>query len=201
MSDHLSIPIPKGIQEAIIKNKLVLFIGSGMSQQLGFPSWRNLTNDILDQLSQENPKYIKLKDSLEAGFETDLEALGKVYGLRSQVLEILDRTFSINYEALDLRLHRKLGLISSKIITTNYDKALEHANPSFKKIKHNDEYRLSKLPETNGFILNYMVVLILLKLVFFLSKIIMYSMISLHWLLKNSKNLFLTIQFCLLALV
>lgn len=150
MVNDLSIPL--GIQEAIVKNKLVLFIGSGMSQQLGFPSWRKLTVNILNQLSRENIKYNILKESLEAGFETDLEALGKVYEHRLQVLEILDKTFSVNYEALDLTLHKKLGQISSKIITTNYDKVIEYANPGFKKIRHNDEYSLSKLPDTNGFI-------------------------------------------------
>jgi len=40
VSNDLSIPL--GIREAIEKDHLVFFIGSGMSQQFGFPGWRQL---------------------------------------------------------------------------------------------------------------------------------------------------------------
>ncbi len=52
IDDDLS--IPPDLKEAIKNEQVVLFIGAGVSQSLGYPSWQDLANKAIDLLKKEN---------------------------------------------------------------------------------------------------------------------------------------------------
>jgi len=140
------------IIESLNSNKLILFIGSGLSIPLGFPNWNELIMKILEELSQEEEKYKVLISGLEHGMLDTFEVLNKIYNKKREVYEVLDKTFDISLDTLDLLLHKKLGKISPKIITTNYDRLIESAT-GFRKIVFDNTFHLAKLTEKENFVL------------------------------------------------
>ncbi|WP_454862276.1 SIR2 family protein [Peribacillus frigoritolerans] len=134
------------IVEAIKNNKLIFFIGSGFSGSLGYPNWKTLIGNILTDLSTDYQELSPMKQLLESGLFSEIEVLDKLVPHRARVLEILDKQFSaIKKNQEQLKRHKKIGEISSKLITTNYDKALEVSNPTFKKIIYTSHYHIEKL--------------------------------------------------------
>lgn len=140
------------IIDAIESNKLILFIGAGFSQPLGFPSWDGLISLILKELALEDDKYKKLDEVLCSGIFSALEILDKIKDKKRKVYEVLDREIDIKLDNLDLDLHRKLGEISSKIITTNYDKLLDNIT-SLKKVVSDNTFHIADLQNKDNFLL------------------------------------------------
>lgn len=140
------------IIEAIKEDKLLLFIGAGFSQPLGFPSWNGLISHVLKELGSEDDKYKRLDDVLNTGLFTSLELLDKIKDKKKQVYEVLDREIDRQLDGLNLDLHRKVGRISSKIITTNYDRLLETAT-NFKKVVFDNTFHIAKLQDKENFLL------------------------------------------------
>lgn len=135
--------IPKKLEEAIKNNNLVFFIGAGCSIPLNFPSWKELIESILQEL---NVKYGPTSDvhfqnilnGVKSGNRTLFEVLnliegdvkrGTIYKTKSK--EIVNAQIeSISKTLPDHSyVHSLLWNISTKIITTNYDKALEKYKP------------------------------------------------------------------------
>ena len=54
------IDLPGEIREAGLDAKLVLFIGSGISQLAGYPSWDEFANEVLDDLRKK--KFINFSE-------------------------------------------------------------------------------------------------------------------------------------------
>jgi cell division septum initiation protein DivIVA len=122
------------IIDALNSDKLVFFIGSGFSKTLRFPNWKELVIKFLDDLSTDYKEFKQLKEFyMNSDFMEEIEVLDKIVEHKPRVLKILDKQFSVDIQNQNLDRQNKIGRISSKIITTNYDKALELANPSFKK--------------------------------------------------------------------
>ncbi|MQR95477.1 SIR2 family protein [Fictibacillus phosphorivorans] len=141
------------IIEAINSNKLVFFVGSGFSRNLGFPNWKELVIAFLEDLSKDYPEIKKLNEFYTtSNFMGEIEVLDKIIDHKYRVLKILDKQFSLDVSNHKLNRHKKLGSISSKIITTNYDKALELANSEFQKIEYNNDFRLGELSNTDKYI-------------------------------------------------
>lgn len=140
------------IIEAIREDKLLLFIGAGFSQPLGFPSWNGLISLVLKDLGLEDDKYKRLDDVLNTGLFTSLELLDKIKDKKKQIYEVLDREIDRPMDGLNLELHRKVGKLSSKIITTNYDRLLETAT-SFKKVVFDNTYHIANLQDKENFLL------------------------------------------------
>lgn len=147
MSD---IKFKKELIHALENDNLIIFVGSGLSKGLGLPSWNEMVGVVLNELAHEDSKYNSLKNVLENKLFTEIEILDKILQMDpknlGRVYDLLDNLFNIDFSSLDLNLQKKLGELSSSIITTNYDLALEAALPEFKTVIHDDEYRLGRLP-------------------------------------------------------
>ncbi|CAM3827203.1 MULTISPECIES: SIR2 family protein [Flavobacterium] len=135
--------IPPELEKAIINNNLVIFIGAGCSMSLGFPSWKQLIEDIVENL---NSKYgessdVNFKNILNAlrnntkslfevidKIENDLDH-GMIYKKKSLEF-IINKLDGISSKLpLTSEIHSKIWNVSDKIITTNYDKVLEKYLP------------------------------------------------------------------------
>ncbi len=140
------------IVDAIKKDKLILFIGAGLSVPLGFPNWNGLVTKILNELLEEDKKYQILIDGLKTEMFGTLEVLDKIKIRKKEVYQVLDREIDIPLDGLNLELHKKLGKISSKIITTNYDRVIESAT-KFKKVVFDNTFHIANLSEKENFLL------------------------------------------------
>jgi tetratricopeptide (TPR) repeat protein len=139
--------IPSKLKAAIEQNKLVFFVGTGCSIPLGFPSWKDLTINILKELDKkhgesshthfkniitelENNKSHALNGLDE--IENDRQA-GNQYKLESK--HIVNQEFEkIKLINIESPVHSLLWDITSKIFTTNYDNLLERYKPTDKAI-------------------------------------------------------------------
>lgn len=141
MTKNLTIP-PK-LEYAIQKDNLVIFVGAGCSIPLGFPSWKKLVEEILQELDN---KYGKISDTnfknILNGVKTDskslFEALNKIENdadngntFKTKSQELINSKIENICKNLPKKskTHELLWEISNKIITTNYDKALEKYIP------------------------------------------------------------------------
>jgi tetratricopeptide (TPR) repeat protein len=147
MSQELIIPLK--LQEAIKNNNLVFFVGAGFSMPLGFPSWQKLIEDILLELIEKygdtsDTNFQNILNGVQSGTKSLFEALNKIENdndhgpiYKKKAKEIVNariekssKNFSDNSPS-----HSILWEISKKIITTNYDKALEKYKPESENLK------------------------------------------------------------------
>ncbi|HEU4790569.1 MAG TPA: SIR2 family protein, partial [Flavobacterium sp.] len=139
--------IPPKLKAALEQNNLVFFVGAGCSIPLGFPSWKDLTINILKQLDKKHGEYSHTHfkniiaelenntshalDSLNE-IESDRQA-GNQYKLESK--HIVNQEFDkIDLTNIESPVHSLLWDITTKIFTTNYDNLLERHKPSDKTI-------------------------------------------------------------------
>lgn len=151
----MSIALHSKIKQAIENDTLVFFIGSGTSIPLGFPNWDDLVIEILDGLSKDNPSRKNLIPILQDKTFTAIEILEKIKNDKTEIYEIMKKKFSVQFEIEDKKLnrHKKLWDITSKIITTNYDTALESANPKLKPTVYTYDFEISQLPKKDEYLL------------------------------------------------
>ncbi|WP_299603655.1 SIR2 family protein [uncultured Aquimarina sp.] len=125
------------VKEAIAKDSLVLFVGAGMSIPLGVPNWNNLVKTILKKLEEKYKQnsplnfryYIETMDSGSTDLFDILTRLEEEH-YKSETEKILYEIIGkVSLEEKNLERHKNLWSISDKIITTNYDKALENVIP------------------------------------------------------------------------
>ncbi|KFF19124.1 SIR2 family protein [Flavobacterium hydatis] len=135
--------IPEKLEEAIRNNNLVFFIGAGCSIPLKFPSWKSLIEDILKELiskygATSDTNFQNILNGVQSGSKTLFEALniierdaknGPHYKIKSK--EIINKQIESISKNLptESQVHDLIWKISEKIITTNYDKALEKYKP------------------------------------------------------------------------
>lgn len=127
----------KDLENAIANDNLVLFVGAGMSIPLGFPNWNKLIIEILKDLQEElgeSPTKFPFSYYKDLGNKIDVfEVLDDLErcNLKQRVEKILyAKINTIDFSSKSLEKHEKLWQISSKIITTNYDKVLEKVKPA-----------------------------------------------------------------------
>jgi SIR2-like domain len=148
--------IGKELLEAIKNDKLVIFVGSGLSKRFDFPDWKGLVAKILKELSDKDSSYEDLIPVLNNGFFSEIEILDKVLEMDSLnkklVYEILIDTFEKDLSSMDLNNQKKIGELSGKIITTNYDNALETALPTSRKIIPANNYHIANMDNNDNFI-------------------------------------------------
>ncbi|NJJ42021.1 SIR2 family protein [Paenibacillus apii] len=146
--------INSNLINAIKNNKLILFIGSGLSQPLGLPNWKELILEFLTVLSQEgsnNEKYKWLLQGLEIGLSnislSEIDVLDFIKEEKKTIYKILSSKVDVEFDEKDLVIHKMLGRISNKIITTNYDKALETAL-HIRTITQDNDFYLANTPDS-----------------------------------------------------
>jgi NAD-dependent SIR2 family protein deacetylase len=111
---------------ADIRNrKVILFVGSGASNNLGLPTWEGLISHLASQLGYDKEIFQTLSANPLSLAEYYLLEKGGIDGLRGW----MEQNWSVSDEALQAsevhRLIAKLGF--DKIYTTNFDQLLERA--------------------------------------------------------------------------
>ncbi|ATV26520.1 SIR2 family protein [Prevotella intermedia] len=147
------INIPPGLKEAIEADDLVLFIGAGLSWDLkntdneSLEGWDKMVKSITSHLNEKGHIKDELKQSCDAlkSIET-LEILENREISKKEVGEFIKHYFALGKEN-DFSFHKKLFSLSTKIITTNYDRAFEEAVPELqsKKAYRTKDYELNRL--------------------------------------------------------
>lgn len=136
--------IPSKLQEAIKNNNLVFFVGAGCSLPLNFPSWKKLIEDILEGLnnkygSTSDTNFQNILKGVQSGGKTLFDALNLIERDANHGLTYKTKSKEIVYTQIESisktlpensKVHGLLWNISSKIITTNYDNALERYKPN-----------------------------------------------------------------------
>lgn len=144
--------IPRSLIDKIIQNKVVIFVGAGLSMHAGLPSWRDLVINILKEISDKEPKSEKYIEALNDEIMTPLDVLNKIGNLKEYAIEALEKIIRSYDSKEPTALHRSLGNISQKIITTNYDCILETEFPDFEKIQYSNRFKVSKMSEYERYI-------------------------------------------------
>ena len=149
--------IPHGLKEAIENDELVLFIGAGLSWDLKntegktLGGWKEMVSSIL--------AFLKDKECITAKEQQSCEELGPIDALKELkkkgidkniVGDFIKRYFTLGEEN-NLSLQEDLFKLSTKIITTNYDRAFEIAadelnNNKAYKTRNYEISRLKKAP-------------------------------------------------------
>lgn len=127
------IEIPPGLREAIKADELVLFVGAGLSW-----NFKNKNNETLEgwtKMASSITSYLCDNGHIPENLKQACDTLGEI-----KTLEILEEReigigevgpFIREYFTLgggnDFSLQKKLFELSTKIITTNYDRAFEMA--------------------------------------------------------------------------
>ncbi len=137
--------INKKIAEAIKSNNLVFFVGAGFSNDLKFPDWENLVINILNNLDD---KYKPLIQTLKNKIMNEIEVLEKIKSEKATVFNVLKEELKITeIRKTKLENHKKLWSITDKIITTNYDKALDTLIDSEMVISYENKFEVANLGE------------------------------------------------------
>jgi NAD-dependent SIR2 family protein deacetylase len=144
--------IPKSLIEKINKNQIVIFAGAGLSMNAGLPSWKELIINILEEISDKEPKSEKYKIALNDEIMTPLDVLNKIEIHKEYAIEALEKKIRSYDNKKPTLLYELLSEISTKIITTNYDCLLETQFQDFEKIQYYNTFKVSKISEYEKYI-------------------------------------------------
>ena len=114
--------VPDAIFEAAEKGRLILFIGAGVSNLLGYPSWNEFAEETLDYLCQKkviNYAHLTLLNSLSP--RTKLSIALDVGGDKISFKEILKPKPG----SPSNNIPEHICSIGVPIVTTNYDECLD----------------------------------------------------------------------------
>lgn len=139
--------IPDEIEKALPRNQLVFFVGSGFSKPLGFLDWRGLALKAVDEYKASFPDISLLKDCLERNLLSEILVFDALKDLnKHKIVEIVKANNNGEIDESKLENHKRLWKISNKIITTNYDKAIETVKPntSIEVISHDHLFEVGK---------------------------------------------------------
>lgn len=145
------------LEKAVQNDNLVIFIGSGFSKDLNFPDWKELTKKIIEKIGVNDEKLLNLIPLLQDEVFSPIEVLEKVKDKKRNISEALVESFTLSSDQITkIKKNEKYKLIwevSNKIITTNYDKALEKSNDEIDNavIHFNNDYGLSELSGSDKF--------------------------------------------------
>jgi len=118
----------------------------------GLPSWKDLIINILDEISDRDPKSGKYKAALYDEIMTPLDVLNKIEKYKEFAIEALEKIIRKYDSTPPTAIHKLIGEISTKIITTNYDCLLESNYHDFEKIQYNNNFKVSKISEYEKYI-------------------------------------------------
>lgn len=120
----------KELVEAIKNNNIVLFIGSGISRNLGLPTWDELIDNIAYQLGYDKDIFKMYGDHL---------SLAEYYEIEKGSLGTLRSWMDVNWHKKSIKIekskiHQLIVDINFPLIyTTNYDNWIEYTFDYYKK--------------------------------------------------------------------
>ena len=147
--------------EAIHEDKLIIWVGSGYSQSLGFPKWNGFIKRIAEIAFADNParleEFIKdLEEKQENIQLSPIEILEQLVFQKDKIFASLPDIFKLpDLEDSDPAWlpFQRIWAISNKVITTNYDLALDENKPhSIDKVVYHNKYQLKYLLESDKFL-------------------------------------------------
>lgn len=140
--------IPKEIQDAIKQNKLVIFVGAGLSIKFNLPTWKKLVTDVINETNKNEYKaYLPLLELGEVGM-SPIEVIEKLKNEHTIISKYIKSNFKI--EKGDFLLHKKIFDLTGQIITTNYDNAFELAsNNCVIPATYTSEFNISEIGKNN----------------------------------------------------
>lgn len=144
--------ISKQLIKAIQQDKLVVFVGAGVSIKAGFPNWNELIEKILDGIKEKENKSEKFKNALRDDLLTPIEILTKIKAYKEEAIEILYNELNNYSNTEPLEIHSRIGMLADKIITTNYDGLLEKALTTHEKVSYTNDYKVAKLKNFKKYI-------------------------------------------------
>ena len=145
----MNIELPKELIDNAKEKKLIIFIGAGLSTNCGLPNW----NDLVIEILNEKKEYIKKADILKDSIEVfgALEVLEKIKEHKKHIYDVFDKKLSVKIN--DSNLHKLLGKISRKFITTNFDSIIEFSLNINTVILKDSNYKLQQLDTAEEYVL------------------------------------------------
>lgn len=135
------------LKKAITSNKLIIFIGAGLSKKCGLPLWKEIVEKVLER--EEIEKRESYSNALQSEILSALEVLDKLESnYKKIVYEVFQEETS---KKLNNEIYKKIKLLSKKIITTNYDSLIEH-NTGIREIDTSSNFNLSKLDSLDEYV-------------------------------------------------
>ena len=147
----MDIAIPKELLKAIKEDKLIIFLGAGISINEGLPSWKNLVINLLENKEYDIQKATGYSNALKDDVMTPLDILEKIKEHKRIILESFEKDLRINN--LDSELFKTLGKISKRFVTTNFDKFIEHNTGINTVITQDSDYNLSKIDTNDSYVI------------------------------------------------
>lgn len=113
------------IQKAIEHNKLVVFVGAGVSKNSGIPLWRELVQELAQELGLKS--VANYSDGSDFWGGDDYLKIPQYYFNEREEKEYLDKIKEVlNRDVLPNEIHDIIfDLNPAHIVTTNYDNLLE----------------------------------------------------------------------------
>lgn len=138
------------IQNAIENNKLIIFVGAGVSRNSGIPTWAELVKELAKDLGIKS-KYKDDKGEDLFSYDEYLKIPQYYYNER-KIKEYTDKIKSIlNIPAIPNKIHELLfDLNPVHLVTTNYDNLLEQqanlicGNKIYGKVANDEELASAK---------------------------------------------------------
>lgn len=138
------------IQNAIENNKLIIFVGAGVSRNSGIPTWAELIKELAKDLGIKS-KYKDDKGEDLFSYDEYLKIPQYYYNER-KIKEYTDKIKSIlNIPAIPNKIHELLfDLNPVHLVTTNYDNLLEQqanlicGNKIYGKVANDEELASAK---------------------------------------------------------
>lgn len=154
------IEIPPGLREAIKADELVLFVGAGLSWNFKnkknetLEGWTKMASSITSHLKEKHRITEDVKQSCDK--KEPIDALKEIEdsGVNKRIVGEFVKDYFTLGEGNDYSLHQNLFELSTKIITTNYDRAFEMAVPRLQEIKayRGKNYELNRLKKDPVFL-------------------------------------------------
>ena len=135
--------IPTELIKAIKDNKLVIFLGAGISMNEGLPSWKQILLNLLSHEDCDIEKAQSYYNALKEDIMEPLEVLEKIKTHKKYILQSFEKNLKV--EDYSSEIFKTLAEISKRFVTTNFDKYIEN-NCSIKTIiTHDSSYNLAKI--------------------------------------------------------
>ena len=116
--------------EALKNKNVILFVGAGISMQIGLPSWSNIIDKMASELGFDTEVFKSFGDYLALAEYYEIKRTN-IGSLRSW----MDRTWHQNYIKIEESIvHKNIVELDFPIIyTTNYDRWIEESFNLYKK--------------------------------------------------------------------